>query len=100
MRIAWSPDEFQAQLDSARREAAKAFGNDEMIAEKFVERPRHVEVQVFGDQHDNVREDDVTTLLCTTNSIILIRSMSICTKEIAVCNAVIRKLSKRHQRPD
>uniref|UniRef100_F1KY20 Methylcrotonoyl-CoA carboxylase subunit alpha n=1 Tax=Ascaris suum TaxID=6253 RepID=F1KY20_ASCSU len=51
MRIAWNANEFNEKLASARSEALKAFGNDEMIVEKFVERPRHVEVQVFGDHH-------------------------------------------------
>ncbi|KAK7069980.1 Methylcrotonoyl-CoA carboxylase subunit alpha, mitochondrial, partial [Halocaridina rubra] len=45
MRIAMTPEEFEDQLESARREATKAFGDDVMLIEKFVERPRHVEVQ-------------------------------------------------------
>ncbi|CAI2349975.1 unnamed protein product [Caenorhabditis sp. 36 PRJEB53466] len=53
MRIAWSEAEFDEKLASARNEAKKSFGNDEMLVEKFVERPRHVEVQVFGDHHGN-----------------------------------------------
>ncbi|XP_033747906.1 LOW QUALITY PROTEIN: methylcrotonoyl-CoA carboxylase subunit alpha, mitochondrial-like [Pecten maximus] len=53
MRIAHSPEEFESQLDSARAEGLKSFGDDVMLLEKFVETPRHVEVQVFGDKHDN-----------------------------------------------
>ncbi|VDO77295.1 unnamed protein product [Heligmosomoides polygyrus] len=53
MRIAWTEAEFDEKLASARSEAMKSFGNDEMLVEKFVERPRHVEVQVFGDHHGN-----------------------------------------------
>ena len=53
MRIAHTERDFQPQLDSARREAMKSFGNDQMIVEVYVERPRHVEVQVFGDTHGN-----------------------------------------------
>ncbi|VDM65229.1 unnamed protein product [Strongylus vulgaris] len=53
MRIAWSSSEFDEKLASARSEAMKSFGNDEMLVEKFVERPRHVEVQVFGDHYGN-----------------------------------------------
>ncbi|PAV89959.1 hypothetical protein WR25_10540 isoform C [Diploscapter pachys] len=53
MRIAWKESEFDEQLASARNEAKKSFGNDDMLVEKFVERPRHVEVQVFGDHHNN-----------------------------------------------
>ncbi|VDN53120.1 unnamed protein product [Dracunculus medinensis] len=53
MRIAWDKSEFKEKLKSAQSEAMKAFGNDEMIVEKFVEKPRHVEVQIFGDHHGN-----------------------------------------------
>ena len=53
MRIAWSEQEFFERLESARSEAQKAFGNTDMIVEKYVQRPRHVEVQVFGDMHGN-----------------------------------------------
>ncbi|GAA6085580.1 methylcrotonoyl-CoA carboxylase subunit alpha, mitochondrial, partial [Tachysurus ichikawai] len=53
MRIARSEAEFHEQLESARREALKSFNDDVMLVEKFVDNPRHVEVQVFGDQHGN-----------------------------------------------
>ncbi|KAI6198410.1 hypothetical protein M3Y99_01874800 [Aphelenchoides fujianensis] len=53
MRIARSEADFHQALESARTESAQAFGNSDMIIEKFVERPRHVEVQVFGDSHQN-----------------------------------------------
>lgn len=53
MRIAFTPQEFLPQLHSAKTEARKSFDNDEMLVEKFVEMPRHVEVQVFGDHHGN-----------------------------------------------
>nr|CAG4649155.1 EOG090X02EP [Scapholeberis mucronata] len=53
MRIAMTPNEFDSQLESAKREAQKSFGDQVMLLERYVERPRHVEVQVFGDQHEN-----------------------------------------------
>ncbi|KAG8136210.1 hypothetical protein E2320_009174, partial [Naja naja] len=53
MRIAFTEKEFQEQLESARREAKKSFNDDAMLIEKFVDNPRHIEVQVFGDQHGN-----------------------------------------------
>uniref|UniRef100_A0A8C0H6S2 Methylcrotonyl-CoA carboxylase subunit 1 n=1 Tax=Chelonoidis abingdonii TaxID=106734 RepID=A0A8C0H6S2_CHEAB len=53
MRIAHSEKEFLDQLESARREAKKSFNDDAVLIEKFVDNPRHVEVQVFGDQHGN-----------------------------------------------
>ena len=53
MRISLDSNEFGQQLESARREAMKAFGDDSMLIEKFVENPRHIEVQVFGDSFGN-----------------------------------------------
>lgn len=53
MRIAQTEDDFLEALESAKSESNKAFGNSEMILEKFVQRPRHVEVQIFGDTHRN-----------------------------------------------
>ncbi len=49
MRLVERPGEFHAALDSARGEARTAFGNDAVLVEKFVSKPRHIEVQVFGD---------------------------------------------------
>ncbi|MEO3413813.1 acetyl/propionyl/methylcrotonyl-CoA carboxylase subunit alpha [Roseovarius sp. CAU 1744] len=49
MRLVEQPKDFSDALESARSEAAKAFGNDAVLIEKFVEKPRHIEVQVFGD---------------------------------------------------
>lgn len=49
-----SADQFADSLASARREAKAAFGNDAVLIEKLVERPRHIEVQVFGDAHGNL----------------------------------------------
>jgi acetyl-CoA carboxylase biotin carboxylase subunit len=54
MRRVDSTKEFSAALESARREALNAFGDDRMLIEKFVTRPRHIEVQVFADRHGNV----------------------------------------------
>ncbi|MFH4974952.1 hypothetical protein AB6A40_001661 [Gnathostoma spinigerum] len=53
MRIVRNKKEFEEKLSSARSEANKAFGNCDILVEKFVERPRHVEVQIFGDHHGN-----------------------------------------------
>ena len=46
--------EFDEALEAAKREAMAAFGNDVVLIEKFVESPRHIEIQVFADGHDNV----------------------------------------------
>lgn len=53
MRICMTEAEFDSQLESAKREAMKSFGDEVMLLEKFVVDPRHVEVQVFGDMHGN-----------------------------------------------
>ncbi|EPX80448.1 acetyl/propionyl/methylcrotonyl-CoA carboxylase subunit alpha [Salipiger mucosus] len=49
MRVVREPGEFAPALESARAEARGAFGNDAVLIEKFVQAPRHIEVQVFGD---------------------------------------------------
>ncbi|CAO3618916.1 unnamed protein product [Cunninghamella blakesleeana] len=54
MRIVRHEGEFEEMLESSKRESIKSFGDDKVLVEKYLERPRHVEVQVFADQHDNV----------------------------------------------
>ncbi len=51
MRVVERAEDFAAALDGARREAAAAFGDDRVLIEKYLARPRHVEVQVFADRH-------------------------------------------------
>ena len=53
MRQVWSEDEFDEALLTAKREAMNAFANDDMLVEKYLTQPRHIEIQVFCDQHDN-----------------------------------------------
>ena len=54
MRVANSEDEFEFQFNVAQRESANAFGDDTMYIERFVENPRHVEIQIMADTHGNV----------------------------------------------
>jgi len=54
MRVVREPAELDDALQAARREAKAAFGDDRVFCERYVERPRHVEVQLFGDAHGNV----------------------------------------------
>jgi len=54
MRIVHSADEIDAAIDAARRESKSAFGDDTLLVEKYIERPRHVEFQILGDFHGNV----------------------------------------------
>ncbi|KAG8927346.1 hypothetical protein FRC02_008263 [Tulasnella sp. 418] len=54
MKVVESAEGFGEALESAKREALKAFGDERVLVEKYIVRPRHVEVQVFGDQQGNV----------------------------------------------
>ena len=54
MRIIWKDEEFEPAWDSARQEAAAAFGNDGIYMEKYIEEPRHIEIQIAGDQYGKV----------------------------------------------
>ena len=54
MRVVNSADELAAAIVSAKREALAAFGDDRMLIEKFVQNPRHIEVQIVGDSHGNL----------------------------------------------
>ncbi|EHK99068.1 putative Methylcrotonoyl-CoA carboxylase subunit alpha, mitochondrial [Glarea lozoyensis 74030] len=53
MRIAMTPDEFLDKLESAKSEGRNSFGDDEMLVEKYIATPRHIEVQVFADKFGN-----------------------------------------------
>ncbi|MFN7994462.1 MAG: pyruvate carboxylase [Bryobacteraceae bacterium] len=54
MRVVERASEFSERLDEARREAAAAFGNDAVFLERYVQRARHVEVQILGDRAGNI----------------------------------------------
>ena len=54
MRLVEAPADFADSLASCQREAASSFGNAHVLIEKYIQRPRHIEVQVFGDTHGNV----------------------------------------------
>lgn len=54
MRVASCEDEFEFQFNMAQRESANAFGDDTMYIERFVENPRHVEIQIMADTYGNV----------------------------------------------
>ena len=53
MRAVDKAEDFAAALDSCKREAINSFGDDAVLVEKYVQRPRHIEIQVFGDTHGN-----------------------------------------------
>ncbi len=54
MRVVWSEDEIEKSFENAKTEAAASFKNDGIYMEKFVEEPRHIEIQIVGDQHGQV----------------------------------------------
>lgn len=54
MRAAHAPEEFASALELAKMEAHAAFGNDRVLVEKLIRRPRHIEIQVLGDKHGNM----------------------------------------------
>ncbi|MGN6777215.1 acetyl/propionyl/methylcrotonyl-CoA carboxylase subunit alpha [Rhizobium sp.] len=53
MRRVDRPEDFEASLEAAKREAKSAFGDDAVLIEKYLTKPRHIEIQVFGDSHGN-----------------------------------------------
>ena len=53
MRVVGQAADFQAALASARQESASAFGDDRVLIERYLQRPRHIEVQIFADTHGN-----------------------------------------------
>jgi 3-methylcrotonyl-CoA carboxylase alpha subunit len=54
MRVVEAANDFAAALEAARQEAAAAFGDDRVLIERYLQRPRHIEVQIFADTHGNV----------------------------------------------
>ena len=54
MRAVWNKSDFSKNWNSAKQEAAAAFGNDDMYIEKLIEEPRHIEIQIIADQFGNV----------------------------------------------
>ena len=54
MRVVERPEELDAAIASAKREAAASFGDDQVLIEKYLGRPRHIEIQVFADTHGNI----------------------------------------------
>lgn len=53
MRVVWKEEDLESAWDNTRAEAGAAFGNDGIYMEKFIEEPRHIEIQIAGDQYGN-----------------------------------------------
>jgi len=54
MRVCRNPEDVEQAIEGAKREALGAFGDDTLIIEKYIDNPRHVEIQILGDQHGNL----------------------------------------------
>ncbi|MEQ9662966.1 MAG: biotin carboxylase N-terminal domain-containing protein, partial [Parasphingopyxis sp.] len=54
MRLAWSEKDVREGFEATKREGLASFGDDRVFIEKFIEQPRHIEIQVIGDQHGNI----------------------------------------------
>jgi len=54
MRLAWNEKDVREGFESVKREGLSSFGDDRVFIEKFIEAPRHIEIQVLGDQHGNI----------------------------------------------
>ena len=54
MRLAWSEQDVREGFDATKREGLASFGDDRVFIEKFIESPRHIEIQLLGDQHSNL----------------------------------------------
>src|SRR5881398_1813756 len=54
MRLAWSEKDVREGFESVKREGLNSFGDDRVFIEKFIEQPRHIEIQLLGDQHGNI----------------------------------------------
>lgn len=54
MRVVWSEEEFEVNYNNAQKEARASFSNDGIYVEKFIEEPRHIEIQIIGDQYGKV----------------------------------------------
>ncbi len=54
MRLAWSEQDVRDGFEATKREGLASFGDDRVFIEKFIESPRHIEIQLLGDQHGNI----------------------------------------------
>ena len=80
MRLVEREEDFVAGLEACKREAMKSFNDDQVLLERFVVKPRHVEFQVFGDTHGNVvhlAERDCSVQRCAFQHLSLYLSLSL-----------------------
>ena len=80
MRVAMDESEFMEALQSAKNEALTAFGNDHVILERFLQDPKHVEVQIIADKHGEKYDNHTyleTFIILDQFMIILIKCLSL-----------------------
>ena len=94
MRICPTAEDFDAQLDSAKREAMKSFGDEVMLLEKFVVDPRHVEVQVTA-RLKNELENGNLQFVCFRCLVTNMGTMCTSMRGTAVCNEDTRRSLRR-----
>ena len=83
----WSEDELEENFESCKREAKAFFNNDEVFMEKLIEKPRHIEFQILGDNYGNIIH------LCERDCSIQRRHQKVI--EIAPCPTISEDLRKR-----
>ncbi|WP_174733791.1 pyruvate carboxylase [Mesobacillus harenae] len=98
MRIVKDSDEVKESFDRAKSEAKAAFGNDEVYVERFIQNPKHIEVQILGDEHHNIvhlYERDCSVQRRHQKVVEVAPSVSI-TEELRdkICNAAVRLMEK------
>jgi len=64
MRIAWNDDEVKEGYKIAKTESMASFGDDRLLIEKFIDNPRHIEIQIISDKHGNTVSRVYFTRLC------------------------------------
>lgn len=87
IRVVWKEDELESSYESCKREAKAFFNNDEVFMEKYIEKPRHIEFQILGDNYGNLIH------LCERDCSIQRRHQKVI--EIAPCPTISEDLRKR-----
>ena len=77
MRIAWNDEETVKGFKLASDEARSAVKDDRLLIEKFIDKPRHIEVQVLGDQHGNVVSSSLHQQFTISNSLCVVMASDI-----------------------
>ena len=88
MRVVPTAEDLESAYERAKSEAKAAFGSDEVYVEKFIDKPKHIEVQILGDKHGNLVH------LYERDCSIQRRHQKVV--EIAPSNSIIKRIAKSH----